>query len=162
MRAYVESQTNIFVDDATVAWTFEPVHWGLAGQGTDEPSALAALAYAIGRPVSDLTVVERIHGDENAFARDREPARPDEVALTLELLAIARRETVALVRSATDAELDRRDPDRPLPGWARWHTARRLAWHEPAELGVLRRLLARARAAATGPAAVAGPAGSAR
>jgi hypothetical protein len=59
-------------DDTTVAWVFDIEFWGVCGQGVDESSALTALRAEINgsRPFS---VVERIVGDELAFARDFAP-----------------------------------------------------------------------------------------
>lgn len=129
MRVYIETGGGAYRDDAAVAWTFDLPHWGLAGQGHDEASALAALEVATGEPMDTFTIAERIHGNELAFDRDRAPARPDELALTRCLLAAARTETIRLVASATAAELDWDDPGRRLPAWAHWRTARQLAWH---------------------------------
>src|SRR5690606_13613212 len=116
-------------EGAAVAWTFEPAYWGLVGQGPDEAAALAALEVATGHPAEEFTVVERVHGDEQAFARDHEPATDRELAATLCLLQAAREETIRLVSTASEAELDWEDPARRLPAWARWRTARQLAWH---------------------------------
>lgn len=63
------------------------------------------------------------------FVRDREPATADEFAMTQRPLDAARDETIRLMSTASAAELDWRDPARRLPDWARWHTARQLAWH---------------------------------
>lgn len=129
MRVYVETGAGGYRDGATLAWTFDLRFWGLAGQGYDERTALAALEVATGEPVDTFAVAERIHGDELIFERDRRPATPAEFAITRCLLAAARTETTRLVSSATEAELDWDDPDRRLPAWARWRTPRQLAWH---------------------------------
>lgn len=129
MRVYVHTGTGAYRADAVVAWTFHLPHWGMAGQGRDEHAALSALEVAAGEPMDSFTVVERVHGDERFFVRDREPASPEEFAFTRRLLDDARAETIRLVAAAGDAELDWSDPARRLPSWARWHTARQLAWH---------------------------------
>lgn len=129
MRVYVETGAGLHREGAAAAWSFDPPYWGLAGLGTDEASALAALEVTTGHRVEELTVAERVHGDERAFARDREPATRQEQALTRCLLGAAREETIRLVCGATPAELDWDDPGRRLPTWAGWRTARQLAWH---------------------------------
>ncbi len=126
---YVEQGVRAHADGATAAWTFALPHWGRCGEGPDERSALAALAAATGLDLDAMAVAERIAGMENAFLRDRHPATPEEVARTAEILKAARADTVALVRSATVAELDWRDPERVLPPSATWHTLRQAAWH---------------------------------
>lgn len=73
MRVYVETGAGAYRDDAAVAWTFDLPHWGLAGQGHDETSALAALEVATGEPVDTFTVAERIHGNELAFDQAEHP-----------------------------------------------------------------------------------------
>lgn len=129
MRAYVETEVGANAGGHTRAWSFELPHWGVVGQGHDETSALAALADATGHRYHDIVVAERIAGDERAFARDRRPATPDELAFTRHLLARVRAETIRLVRAASPAELDWTDPGRRLPRWARLGTARELARH---------------------------------
>jgi len=129
VRVYVETGVGAYREGATVAWTFDLPYWGVAGQGPDEAAALAALEVATGHPASEFEVVERVHGDEQAFDRDRQPATERELAATLCLLEAAREETIRLVSRASDAELDWEDPARRLPAWARWRTARQLAWH---------------------------------
>jgi hypothetical protein len=131
LQAYLESGVGAHVDDAVVAWVFDLDLWGLCGQGTTEASALDALARAasdVRGPVA-LRVVERIHGDERAFARDRQPAAEGERARTLEVLAEARRETLALIAACPDPVLDWDDPERVLPPWAIWRTLRGRGWH---------------------------------
>ena len=139
----LEFGVGAHVDDATLAWVYDHRWWGLCGQGVDEASALhdltgrAFVSYArflerhgeIARPLDGLEVVERIHGDELAFERDHEPATDDERERTLAVLAYARQELVALIGDCSEAELDWDDPDRRLPGWARWRTLRQMAFH---------------------------------
>lgn len=125
----METGAGLFRHGATGAWTFDLPHWGLVGLGADEASALVALEVVTGHPVATYTVAERIHGNERAFARDREPATPGELATTRCLLEAARDETIQLVATASQAELDWDDPARRLPSWAWWRTPRQLAWH---------------------------------
>ena len=127
MRVYVESGVNLGGTDETVAWTFDLRHWGLCGQGSSEHEAVAALLEVTRE--TDAEVIERIDGDERAFDFDRRLPLLEERRLTLEILAAARPTTIDLVRGATDAQLDWVDPDRGLPEWATWQTARQLAWH---------------------------------
>jgi hypothetical protein len=114
-------------DDGVAAWTFDLSHWGACGQGATESDAVANLLAFTGE--SSAVVVEWIDGDEGAFERDFVTVRQDELAETLRILSDARTETIELVEQASDAELDRIDPDRTLPNWADWTSARRLAWH---------------------------------
>jgi len=128
MDVYVESGVGGHVDDAVQAWVFDPSWWGLCGQGIDENSALHALRRAVGR-VGDVTVVERIEGDERAFERDRQPATGAERERTAEILRRVRADTIRLLKSCTAAQLDWVDPDRRLPAWATWASLRDMGWH---------------------------------
>jgi hypothetical protein len=121
--AYVEQGVAMAADSGVAAWSYEPELWGRCGQGPDEASALAALA---GGPV---VVAERVDGDEQAFTPDLLPATPEQQDATLEMLARARVETIALIGSTPDDLLDRDDPDRVLPAFASWRTLRQMAWH---------------------------------
>jgi hypothetical protein len=123
VAAYVEVGVAMATDSGVAAWSYEPELWGRCGQGPDEPSALAALT---GGPV---LVAERVVGDERAFTPDLLPATPRQRTATLEILARARAETIALVAGAPDAVLDRDDPRRVLPSFASWRTLRQMAWH---------------------------------
>lgn len=127
MLVHVEADVRMASDHTTAAWSFDLDHWGRCGQGSDEPAALAALATETGR--ADLAVAERITGDERTFDRDHLPATAAERAATLDILAAARRDTVALLRACPDLVLDHDDPDRVLPAWATWRTLRQMAWH---------------------------------
>src|SRR5690606_36574881 len=77
----------------------------------------------------DLVVAERLRGDERAFERDRLPCTPAERETTLEIMAQVRRETLELVASCTEEELDSVDHNRALPAFASWRTLRQMAWH---------------------------------
>jgi hypothetical protein len=128
IAAYVEADARMAADHATVAWAFDLDLWGRCGQGTDEESALAALATEVGGGVR-LDVVERVTGDERAFPRDERPATGDERTATLAILADVRRDTLALVTGSPPEVLDFDDPQRSLPAWATWRTLRQMAWH---------------------------------
>lgn len=131
VSVYVERGVRGHRGEVTVAWSFDLRYWGHCGQGHDERAALEALSRAAGIDPDAMVVAERIEGHESAFERDRCPATPEELARTVEILKAARADTIALVRSATVAELDWRDPDaeRAGPGGPRWHTIRQAAWH---------------------------------
>ncbi|HZD71926.1 MAG TPA: DinB family protein, partial [Actinomycetes bacterium] len=106
--------------------------WGTCGQGLQEADAVAALEHAAARArggAQQVVAVERIHGDEQAFARDHQPATPAEQTQTLAILRAARQQTLALVSACPDAVLDWDDPQRVLPPWASWRTLRQMAWH---------------------------------
>jgi hypothetical protein len=132
VRTYVETGVAMAYERAAAAWVFDLDVWGRVGQGLEESSAVAALRAEIENACGhDLTlvVVERAYGDEQVFDRDRAAATHAEIAATLGVLTAARHETLALIRGCPDHVLDRDDPDRTLPSWARWRTLRQLAWH---------------------------------
>lgn len=126
---HVEEGVGGHIDNATQAWIFVVDYWGYCGQGDDEASALAALKHKLERSSPELRVVERVYGDERVFSRDRLPATDQEREATARILMPTRSETIALLESATDAELDFDDPDRALPSWATWRTLRQMGWH---------------------------------
>lgn len=139
----VESGIGAHIDDATLAWAHEAAWWGLCGQGTDVASALGDLRGRAARqysaflvrhgedagPLDAVEVAEQVHGDEQAFALDREAATDAELERTMAILRWARADLGALLAACTDAELDWDDPERALPPWARWRTLRQMAWH---------------------------------
>jgi hypothetical protein len=120
---YVERGVALATDSGVAAWSYEPELWGCCGQGPDEASALAGLSRG------PVIVAERVDGDERAFTPDLLPATPPQRDATLEILARARAETIALIGSTPDELLDRDDPDRTLPSFAGWRTLRQMAWH---------------------------------
>ncbi|HZC25521.1 MAG TPA: hypothetical protein VE287_00775 [Actinopolymorphaceae bacterium] len=128
VQVHVEAGVGIAADSGVAAWAFEVELWGVCGQGADERAALDDLRCQVDDDVR-LEVAERIHGDEQAFARDRAPCTDAERKTTLEILASCRCETLALVRSCPSVVLDWDDPSRVLPSYARWRTIRQLAWH---------------------------------
>lgn len=143
MNAYVELEVGGHVDGAVQAWVFEVPHWGLCGQGLNEQEALAALeGPTLGalcaflerhgeqcHRIEAVRVVERVHGDEQAFERDRRGATDGELERTLQILEWARSDLLNLLAGATDRELDWDDPERIMPSWASWRTLRQMAWH---------------------------------
>jgi hypothetical protein len=129
MRAiagYVENDAGMAYEHWSAAWTFEPDFWGVCGQGATEADAIADLSALTGCAVE---VAERIRGDEQAFARDRQAGTAAERERTVEILAAVRPQTVEFIRSCSDAVLDWDDPERDLPAYARWRTIRLMAWH---------------------------------
>lgn len=120
-------------------------HWGLDAEGSDEDEALgqlvsvaherfAAFVASHGNAcpaIGEVTVVARqaALADEGAFDFERHPAAPEERARTLELHGWARADLVEMLRAACDQHLDWVDPDRALPDWAWWDSARKMAWH---------------------------------
>lgn len=132
LDAYLEIGVGAHADNAVVAWAFDLDLWGTCGQGLQEATAVAALEHAAARirgSAQHVVVVERIHGDEQAFRRDHQPATTSERAQTLAILGAARQQTLALISACPDAVLDWDDPQRVLPPWAWWRTLRQLAWH---------------------------------
>lgn len=126
--AYVENQVAMASDEGSAAWTFEIEFWGRCGQGRDEEAASHDLGRLLGAP-DEHQVAERVHGDEQAFARDRVPCTEAERRATLSILAEVRPRTVALLSSCTAEELDWDDPERVLPQYANWRTLRQMGWH---------------------------------
>lgn len=128
MRAYVENDAGMAQAHASAAWSFDLDHWGRCGQGGDEPSALLDLQRTLGVQ-TELVVAERVTGDEQAFDRDRLPCNDLERRATTMILRGVRPQTIGLIRSCSDAELDWDDPERVLPSYARWRTLRQMGWH---------------------------------
>ncbi len=130
LRAYVETGVDLAGTGGVAAWSLDLSHWGRCGQGDTERQAVADLAVRCGWPdARSVEVIERIHGDEQAFERDLEPPARAEVEATMAVLDEVRPRTIELVAAATETALDRDDPARVLPGWASWRTPRQLAWH---------------------------------
>lgn len=125
---FVEADVGMAGDHTTAAWAFDLDLWGCCGQGDDEQRALVELAAGIGGEVQ-LSVAERVTGDEQAFARDRQSATGEEREVTAEILAAARLQTLALLTTCPAQVLDYDEPTRILPAWARWRTLRQMAWH---------------------------------
>jgi hypothetical protein len=105
LATYLEVGVGAHVDNAVVAWAFDLDLWGTCGQGLQEADAVAALEHAAARArggAQQVVAVERIHGDEQAFARDHQPATPAEQTQTLAILRAARQQTLALVSACPD------------------------------------------------------------
>jgi hypothetical protein len=128
MPVYMENDAGLAAEHASAAWVFDLDLWGRCGQGPDEGSALRDLQHSL-RGQVELAIAERVHGDERAFARDCVPCTEQERRSTLAVLSHVRPQTISLLRSCSDAELDWDDPDRLLPSFARWRTLRQMGWH---------------------------------
>src|ERR1700735_4459909 len=96
VSVFVEADAGMAHDHTTAAWAFDLDLWGCCGQGHDERRALAELAAAIGGQVQ-LSVAERVTGDEQAFARDRQPATGEEREVTARIPAAGRPATPGLL-----------------------------------------------------------------
>lgn len=129
---FVEAGVDMATTGGVAAWSFDLPTWGRCGQGATEAEALEDLGAQCdhaGEPHTDVEVVERIEGDEQAFDRDHRPPRPEEIEATLSILEAVRPRTIGLVAEASEERLDHDDPARTLPEWASWRTARQMAWH---------------------------------
>lgn len=125
---YIEFGVRMAHDDTTAAWVFELPFWGYCGQGASEDEALSALVERLPSGCR-CEVVERVYGDEQAFARDHLPAIAAERDATLAELSRARSQTVELIRASPPRVLDWDDSSRQLPSWACWRTLRQMSWH---------------------------------
>lgn len=128
---HLETGVTMAHDRGVAAWCLRLEHWGRCGQGEDddERGALADLAAQLGTGVDDLEVVERVHGDEQAFTADLAPVTPAHREVTLAVLAEQRACLLGLL-DTTPAELLDQDPAwLRMPGFARWRTLRQRAWH---------------------------------
>lgn len=135
-------------DDRCEAFAYDIPSWGLWAEGPSEESVLAevgggvawaAFAQFLRRhgesprtPSScDIRIIERrrVKADEEAFERDYHPTTDEELNRTLQVLDWARSDLSDMLSQATDEELDWDDPNRVLPDWAWWRTARQMALH---------------------------------
>lgn len=128
VQVYVEIGVGMAYRSGAAAWVFDPRWWGVCGQGTHEGAALDDLRDRL-EPGATLVPTERIHGDEGAFARDRVACTEEERALTQAVLDEVRPQTMAVLAQTPPEHLDWDDPERILPPFATWRTARELAWH---------------------------------
>lgn len=129
MELFVEFGVGGHIDDAVWAWSFELAFWGQCGQGFDEVSAVDAIMRQIGGRSTGVAIRERIHGDEQSFERDRQPAQQRERDRTKEILRSTRPRTMEVLDGCTPEQLDWVDPERKLPAWATWYTLRQMGWH---------------------------------
>ncbi len=78
---------------------------------------------------TDITVAERAHGDELLFGPDHQPARGEEIDLTLRLIGHSRRDLLGSVSRLPDQLLDWDPPYQHFPNWADWRTIRQVIRH---------------------------------
>lgn len=122
---WVETGVGMAFTAGAAAWSFDLDLWGTCTQGRDPQEAVAAFQ----RDHGPAGVIQQIDGDEQAFERDHTPASDAELTSTLEILTAQRERTLSVVVDLPDALLDRDDPSRLMPHWARWHTIRETIWH---------------------------------
>lgn len=124
-QVFVESGVGMAFEAGAAVWSFDADLWGDLHQGADAAAALAGFATAHG----DFVVMEAIVGDERAFARDLVPATDAELRRTQRILDAQRHRALRLLGELPPLLLDRDDPDRRLPPWATWRTARATLQH---------------------------------
>lgn len=122
---FIESAVGMAYDSGAAVWSFDLDLWGTCIQAPGADEAVQAFERVHG----PAAVRERIDGDEQAFIRDYAPASDAELAVTLKTLATHRRRTLRLLDRLSDAVLDRDDPQRRMPTWARWRTISDNLWH---------------------------------
>lgn len=122
---------NLPSTGAVAAWSFDPAHWGRCGQGPTEAEAVEDLrSQCLGDSgAATVGIVERIVGDEQAFARDLAAPTPQEITSALGLLREVRAQTP---RPGRRGRTRRAGPRGPPPDAARPGLVahpRQLAWH---------------------------------
>jgi hypothetical protein len=78
----------------------------------------------VGLRAERAEIAGRLEGDEILFPPDREPARAEDIDLTIRLLAASRSELVAQLEAAPEAALDWDPPYQRFAPWADWRTIR--------------------------------------
>lgn len=122
---YVEDGVGMAHSAGAAVWSFDSDLWGICTQGKSPEEALAAWRDSFGA----YRIAEGIHGDEQAFRRDLEPASEVERRTTEQILKFQRLRALDLLGSLSAAALDCDDPGRAMPSWAWWRTARQTLWH---------------------------------
>ncbi len=112
-------------DSGTTVWCFDQALWGDCVQGQTEAQALAQFQQRFG----PYDVVERITGDEGAFARDSQPASDDERSWTKTILKAQHERCLHILRTMPEEALDYDDPDQVIASYASWRTPRKVLWH---------------------------------
>lgn len=110
-------------------WSFDLSVWGECAQAASEGEALARFARRVGVAVADLEVHERITGPAGVFAEDLLAADDEQISRTLEVLDAERARTLALLSTASEADLDEADPSVRQPDWMSWRTPRAILRH---------------------------------
>jgi len=90
---------------------------------------LAAHGFPPPRRSPGLQVVERVSGDEVLFSADKAAVSPEQVDLTMELLAASRSDLLDTVGKLPEAALDWDPPYRSFLSWATWRTVRQILAH---------------------------------
>ena len=75
-------------------------------------------------PSVDVEIAGRLTGNEILFPPDREPARREDVDLTIRLLACSRADLIALLEAAPAGAIDWDPPYQRFAPWADWRTIR--------------------------------------
>ena len=78
----------------------------------------------IGIQPSEIEISGRLRGNEIVFPPDLDAARPEDIELTIHLLAASRADVTALLCDAPSAALDWDPPYRRFAPWADWRTIR--------------------------------------
>ncbi len=112
-------------DAGSTVWCFDQALWGNCVQAETEAQALAQFQELYGA----FEVVERITGDEGAFARDFQPASNEERSWTKTILQAQHERCLHALRTAPAAALDYDDPDQVIASYASWRTPRKVMWH---------------------------------
>lgn len=122
---YVEHPVQMAYTRGAAVWAFDADLWGVCVQAPTAEQAMDRWRSTHG----PSTVVETLHGDEQAFDRDFQSATAAEFERTLVILAEQRMRATKLLDELSAEALDAVDPERVLPGWARWRTIREMLWH---------------------------------
>lgn len=122
---YVEHSVQMAYTCGAAVWAFDADLWGVCVQAPTVEQAVERWEDAHG----PSTVVETLHGDEQAFDRDLRPASDAELERTLTILEEQRGRALEQADGLSAEALDADDPDRELPGWACWRTIRDMLWH---------------------------------
>lgn len=124
-EVFLETGVGMALDDAAAVWSFDLDLWGRCVQARSGDGAISTFIVAFG----PAQLVETVHGNEQAFARDLQPLLDDELDATLAILTEQRERAILLLTSLPDKVLDHDDPARELPSYARWRTIRQMLWH---------------------------------
>jgi len=76
-----------------------------------------------------VRVTERLTGRDFVFQEDLAPTTDAQITRTLQILDEQRARTLALLDSASDDDLDRRDDAVRQPSWMSWRTPRGILHH---------------------------------
>lgn len=122
---HIETGVGMAFAAGSAVWSFDADLWGTCAQGLHVDQAVEAFTAEHG----PVRTVETIHGDEQAFTRDRLPASDDELAITLDILANQRARALSLLAQAPPELLNLDQSHRRLPEWATWRSIGDMFWH---------------------------------